>query len=78
MLLDTLRHHCMDAATRAIHREVGKMSVIWGILIIAFALGAGWLLANLIIPQSEIDKIDAIGKWAKEELGRREAERREE
>lgn len=54
------------------------MSVIWGILIIAFALGAGWLLANLIIPQSEIDKIDAIGKWAKEELGRREAERREE
>ncbi len=68
----------MDAATRAIHREVGKMIVIWGVLIIAFALGVGRLLANLIIPQSEIDKIDAIGKWAKEELERREAERRGE
>ena len=54
------------------------MIVIWGVLIIAFALGVGRLLANLIIPQSEIDKIDAIGKWAKEELERREAERRGE
>ena len=51
--------------------------MIGGILIIAFALGVGWLLADMIIPQSEIDKIDAIGKWAKEELERREAERRE-
>ena len=49
-----------------------------GILIIAFALGVGWFLADLIIPQSEIDKIDSVGKWAKEELKRREAERREE
>lgn len=48
------------------------MSVIFGILIIAFALGVGWLLANLIIPQSEIDKIDAIGKWAKGELEERQ------
>ena len=52
--------------------------MIGGILIIAFALGAGWLLAGLIIPQSEIDKIDAIGKWAKEELDRRGEERRKE
>ena len=47
------------------------------ILIIAFALGVGWFLAGLIIPQSEIDKIDAIEKWEKEELDRRGAERRE-
>ena len=52
--------------------------MIGGILIIAFALGVGWLLADLIIPQSEIDKIDAVGKWAKEELKRRDAERQEE
>ena len=51
--------------------------MIGGILIIAFALGVVWLLADMIIPQSEIDKIDAIGKWAKEELDRRGAERRE-
>ena len=51
------------------------IGVIGGILIIAFALGVGWLLADLIIPQSEIDKIDAIGRWAKEELERREAEK---
>ena len=49
------------------------MGVIFGILIIAFAVGVGWLLASLIIPQSEINKIDAIGKWAKEELERRES-----
>ena len=29
-------------------------------------------LVDLVIPQSEIDKVDAIGKWAKEELDRRE------
>lgn len=38
----------------------------------------GWFLENLIIPQFEIDKIEAIGKWAKGELERREAGRREE
>ena len=56
-------------------RKAGRM--IGVILIIAFALGVGWLLADMIIPQSEIDKIDAIGKWTKEELDRRGAERRE-
>lgn len=53
------------------------VGVIGGILTIVFAFGVAWSLANLIIPQSEINQIDAIGKWAKEELERREAERRE-
>ena len=52
------------------------VGVIGGILTIVFVLGVTWSLANLIIPQSEIDQINAIGKWAKEELERREAERR--
>lgn len=55
---------------------------IWGVasglLIAAVVLVVCWFLANLIIPQSEIDKIDAIGRWAKEELDRRDAERRED
>ena len=55
---------------------------IWGVesglLIVAVVLVVCWFLANLIIPQSEIDKIDAIGRWAKEELERRETERWEE
>ena len=51
---------------------------IWGVLILAFVILVSWILADIIIPQSEIDKIDAIGRWAKEELERREAERREE
>ena len=50
---------------------------IWGVLILAFVILVSWILADIIIPQSEIDKIDAIGRWAKEELERREAERRE-
>ena len=48
------------------------------LIIVAGALVGCWFLANWIIPQSEIDKIDAIGRWAKEELERREAERRED
>ena len=52
--------------------------VIWGVLTLAFVMLVSWILADIIIPKSEIDKIDAIGRWAKEELERREAERREE
>ena len=51
---------------------------IWGVLVLAFAVLVSWVLAGIIMPQSEIDKIDAIGRWAKEELERREQERREE
>ena len=48
-------------------------------MLILVAIFAGsWYLADLIIPQSEIDKIEAIGSWAKEELERIEAERRED
>ena len=50
--------------------------VIGGVLALAFAMLVGWVLADIIVPRSEIDKIDAIGRWAKEELERREAERR--
>lgn len=51
--------------------------LISGLLIVIGAFVITWPLANLFIPQSEIDKIDAIGKWAKKELDRREVERRE-
>lgn len=49
----------------------------FGLLVIAVLVGC-WFLADWIIPQSEIDKIEAIGKWAKEELERREAKRSED
>ena len=45
--------------------------VISGLMLVAIAVVVGWFLADIIIPQSEIDKIDAIGRWAKEELERR-------
>ena len=51
--------------------------LLW-LLMIVIAVVVSWFLANLIIPQSEIDKIDAIGRWAKEELDCRKAERRED
>ena len=54
------------------------IDAILGVLTLAFVILVSWILADIIIPQSEIDKIDAIGRWAKEELERREAERREE
>ena len=55
------------------------MNVILTVLLMIVIAGAvGWFLADLIIPQSEIDKINAIGRWAKEELERREEERSEE
>lgn len=51
------------------------MSVIGallGLLLVVIVMTVCWFLANLVVPQSEIDKIDAIGRWAKEELERRE------
>ena len=51
------------------------MSVIGallGLLSVVIIMTGCWFLANLVVPQSEIDKIDAIGRWAKEELERRE------
>lgn len=52
--------------------------LICGLLFMVADIVACWYLADWIIPQSEIDKIDAIGRWAKEELERREAERRKD
>ena len=50
------------------------MSVIGallGLLSVVIVMTGCRFLANLVVPQSEIDKIDAIGRWAKEELERR-------
>ncbi len=46
-------------------------ALFWVILVVIVMTG-GWFLADLVVPQSEIEKIDAIGQWAKEELERRE------
>ena len=54
------------------------VGVVTGVLIVALVLMNCWFLADLVVPQSEIDKIDAIGRWAKEELDQIEAEGREE
>ena len=54
------------------------LSVICELLLLVIASGVGWILACIVMPQSEIDKVEAVGRWAKEELERREAERREE
>ena len=48
---------------------IGALS---GLLLVVIVMTVCWFLANLVIPQSEIDKIDAIGRWAKEELEQRE------
>ena len=63
-----------DRIARTIQGGDG-MSVVGallGLLIVAIVMTGCWFLADLIVPQSEIDKIDAIGRWAKEELERRE------
>lgn len=54
------------------------VGILSGILIVAGAFAITWPLTELIIPQSDIDKIDAISRWAKKELERREEERQEE
>ena len=48
------------------------ISALSGLLLVVIVMTVCWFLANLVVPQSEIDKIDAIGRWAKEELERRE------
>ena len=44
------------------------VNVIGVIPIIALVLVISWFLADLIVPQSEIDKVEAIRRWAEEEL----------
>lgn len=53
------------------------MIIVGFVVVVIAALVGSWYLADWIVPQSDIDKIEAIGRWAKEELERREAERRE-
>ena len=48
------------------------VGALLGLLLVVIVMTACWFLADLVVPQSEIDKIDAIGRWAKEELERRE------
>ena len=54
------------------------VGIILGLLTVIGAFIITWPLVDLIIPQEEIDNIDAIGKWAKEELDCREHDRRGE
>ena len=54
------------------------VGIILAFIAFAVALIVGRIFAEIIIPQSEIDKIDAIHKWAKDELDRRDAERRQD
>ena len=49
-----------------------QIGALLGLLLVVIVMTVCWFLANLVVPQSEIDKIDAIGRWAKEELERRE------
>lgn len=49
----------------------------FGLVVIAVLVGC-WFLADWIVPQSDIDKIESVGRWAKEELERREAKRGED
>lgn len=53
------------------------VGIILAFIAFAVALIVGRFFAEIIIPQSEIDEIDAIHKWAKDELDRRDAERKE-
>lgn len=51
--------------------------LIFGLMIVVGSFVITWPLVNLIIPQEEIDKIEAIGEWAKEELDKRKGEKDE-
>ena len=47
------------------------INVLFGLLIIIGAFAITKPLVDLIVPQSEIDRIDEIGEWAKEQLKQR-------
>lgn len=48
------------------------VGALFGVILVVIVMTGCWFLADLVVPQSEIEKIDAIGRWAKEELERRE------
>lgn len=47
--------------------------LVCGLLFMVADIVGCWYLADWIIPQSEIDKIDAVGRWAKEELEKKKS-----
>ncbi len=49
------------------------LGVALGIINIVFALILSRFLADLLIPESDFEEIEAIGKWAREELKHRGA-----
>lgn len=44
--------------------------IFMGLVIIA-SFFVSWLIACAIVPQSQIDAVERIGKWAKTELDKR-------
>lgn len=57
---------------------LSDVMIIVGFVIVVIAVLVGsWYLADWIVPQSDIDKIESVGRWAKEELERREVERKD-
>lgn len=54
------------------------INVLFGLLIIIGAFAITKPLVDLIIPQSEIDKVNELGEWAKEQLKQRGQELEEE
>lgn len=52
---------------------ISDVMIIVGFVMLVIAVLVGcWYLADWIVPQSDIDKIESVGRWAKEELKRRE------
>ena len=47
------------------------LGVVLGIISIVFAFVISKFLVDLLIPESDFEEIESIGKWAKEELKRR-------
>ena len=55
-------------------RRMSITGIALGLLILAAVLVVCWFLTELIIPQSEIDEMEALSRWLEEELNRRETE----
>lgn len=68
----------MDASAGTLQGTMRMLFDIFMVMVLIAIFYVSWLIACAIVPQSQIDAVERIGKWAKAELDKRELDERQQ
>lgn len=68
----------MDASAGTLQGAMRMLFDIFMVMVLIAIFYVSWLIACGIVPQSQIDAVERIGKWAKTELDKRELDERQQ